>query len=211
MLFKRIMWKIRDWRFERRMAKQRYKKGYADCDCWGMHYWFSSTFPKMVLRLRDMKHGYPDLPFEEVENFPLQWVNETALEIAKQKAKVGYEESVILTDTFDRWQLVLSRIAWCFQQADEEITEIENEYEEEYHKQVWGEDTGEKDWFEKHWVVEDKDSKGKPKTYRLVTNEPDKELSKKYWDKCEEIAKYRDDCKNEAFDLLKKYFWNLWD
>lgn len=48
--------KIKDKRFNKRMAKQRYKRGYADDDCWGMYYWFTDTFPKMVYNLRDMKH-----------------------------------------------------------------------------------------------------------------------------------------------------------
>ena len=38
-----------------------------------------------------------------------------------------------------------------------------------------------------------------------------KELEEKYRQRSEEIAKYRDEMKNEAFDLLKKYFYHLWD
>ena len=53
-MFRRLRHKFSDYKFERRMAKQRYKKGYADCDCWGMNYGLVSTFPEMILNLRDM-------------------------------------------------------------------------------------------------------------------------------------------------------------
>ena len=216
-MFKRIMWKIRDYRFDKRMARQRDKRGFSDNDCWGMCYWLCDTFPKMILNLRNMKNGYPELPFEEVENFPLQWVNDTAKEINELKVKFGYEEGVVLDDTVDRWQLILSRIAWCLQQASDEITEIENEYREEYDKQVWGDDyswnskKSFKQWWEEHTEVVGKDEKGKPTLYQLKTNEPDEDLREKFWNREEEIAKYREGCKDEALDLIKKYFYHLWD
>ena len=39
----------------------------------------------------------------------------------------------------------------------------------------------------------------------------DEELKKKYWNRVEEIEKYRQERKDEAFDLMKKYFYTLWD
>ena len=72
-MFRRIRNKISDYKFNKRMAKQRYKKGFSDSDCWGMNYWFTETFPKMILNLRDMKHGAPELPFEEYDKLPEEW------------------------------------------------------------------------------------------------------------------------------------------
>ena len=68
-----------------------------------------------------------------------------------------------------------------------------------------------KEWWNAHHEVVEYDEKGKPKLWRLITNEPDEELEKKYKKRNEEIAKYRDEMKDEAFDLLKKYFYHLWD
>ena len=48
--------KFKDKFFEKKMKKQRYKRGYSDSDCWGMYYWLTDTFPKMIYNLRDMKH-----------------------------------------------------------------------------------------------------------------------------------------------------------
>ena len=209
--------KISDWRFEKRMAKQRNKRGFSDSDCWGMCYWFGDTFPKMIRNLRDMKHGAPELEFEEVDNFPLQWVEEESKELLKQKQKKGYEIEIDLwgkDKIFDRWWFVLSRIAYCLEQANDEVTEIKNEYEEEYHKQVFGDDSDKKsfkEWWNAHHEIVEYDEKGKPKLWRLITNEPDEELEKKYKKRNEEIEKYRNEMKDEAFDLLKKYFYHLWD
>ena len=214
-MFRRLMWKIKDKRFDKRMAKQRYKRGFSDNDCWGMYYWFSDTLPKMIINLRNMKHGAPELPFEEVDKFSKEWVEEKSKEINELKIKEGYDPFDI-TDSFDRWQLVLTRIAWCLEQASDEIVEIDNEYQEEYNKQVWGDSFFDtkikfKDWWAAHTEVAEVDKKGKPKSYLLKTNEANKELKEKYWKREEEIANYRNQCKDEAFDLLKKYFYNLWD
>ena len=221
MFIKKMEIKFKDYKFNKKMSKQRYKKGFADCDCWDMHYWFTSTFPKMIRTLRDMKHGAPEYDFEEFDNFPLLWVAEESKENKKKKRKKHYEEEINVfgkDKCFDRWWFVLSRIAYCLEQADEETTIIENEYAEEYNRQIWGDDsdiegkhwTFEK-WWNKHHVVEEYDEKGKPKLYRLVTNDPDPELKEKFWNREQEIADYRESMKDEAFDLIKKYFWSLWD
>ena len=221
--------KISDYRFEKRMAKQRKKRKFSDSDCWGMCYWFGDTFPKMIRHLRNMKNGAPQLEFEEFDNFPLQWVAEESKCIMELKRKkwesmdkeyrkeYPFEEELDLWGKekfFDRWLFVLSRIAYCLEQASDEITEIENEYEEEYHKQVFGDDSDKKsfkEWWNAHHEIVEYDEKGKPKLWRLITNEPDEELEKKYKKRNEEIEKYRNEMKDEAFDLLKKYFYHLWD
>lgn len=208
-----------DKRFERRMARQRKKKGYSDCDCWNMFNWFQETFPKMVRNLRDMKHGAPELAFEEVDNFPLQWVAEQSQILLEQKKKKEYEEEIDLWGKeriFDRWWLILSRIAYCLEESSEDQTTEQNEFQKEYNRQVWGDEEelnklSFKEYWNKFWKVEKVDEKGKPLTYRLETNEPDPELQKKYYNRETEIAKYREEMKNEAFTLLSKYFFNLWD
>ncbi len=198
--------KYRDWRYERIARKQRKKKGFADCDCWNMQSWLSETFSKMVLNLRDMSHGAPDLPFEEIETFPIDWL-EPEIEKLQVLREEKEHEDFDLYSIFDRWYLILTRIAYCLQQADEWLVEIENEYSDEYNNQVWGED---KD-FTAHFVPIEYDKKGKPKLYKIESNEPDPDLNKKFWDREHEIVDYRHAMKDEAFDLIKKYFYNLWD
>ncbi len=222
MIFKRIWWKFRDWKFDRKMARQRKKKGFADCDCWGMNYWFSDTFVKMIRTLRDMKHGAPEKEFEEFDNFPLEWVNNTAPKLLEiKKSKWDEDELDFWGDEkyFDRWWMVLERIAWCLENCNEWYEDPTNpdtinEYEEDYMKQSWGEaDEKEsfKDWWNRHWEVSEVDNKGKPLTYKMKEKKVDKNLEDNYRRRLNEIAQYREECKDEAFDLLKKYFYHLWD
>jgi len=51
---------------------------------------------------------------------------------------------------------------------------------------------------------------GKP-LYRWIEGEVESELEKNFWEKHKEIENYREKMKDEVFDLMKKYYWNLWD
>ena len=198
-----LLRKFKDWNFERRMANQRKKKKYADCDCWGMHYWLSDTFADMFITLRDMKHGAPELEFEEFDSFPKDWLDKELAEYKVKQLENGYEYNI---DIFAKWYIILTRIAYCLKQANEDITDIVNEYAEDFTQAVWGDSS-----FMEHMVPCKFDSSGKPTCYELVTNEPSNELREKYFNREQEIFEYRDKMKDEAFDLIKKYFWNLWD
>ena len=218
MFLKRLKFKYQDWRFERRKKKQRKKQGFADADCWGLDYWLCDTFPKMIENLRDMKHGAPELPFEEVDNFPSLWRNDQTKILLEQKRKNGYDEEVNLfgdKSCFDRWWLVLSRIAYCLKEANID-KDLPNEYEEEFNRQVWGDPEENrklsfKQWWMKFNKIVEYDEKGKPKLWQLVTGEQDEAIKEKYFKKEEENFRYKEQMKDEAFDLIKKYFYNLWD
>ena len=219
MIFKGIKWKITDKIFDSKMRRQRKRRGYADIDCWNLFNWFQSTFVEMIKHLRNRKMGAPELDFEEVDNFPLEWIEQQCKILLKQKKRNGYEEEVKLFGSeryFDRWWLVLSRIAYCLEESDEEKCSEKNEFYEEYFEQVWGskEELRKmkfKEIWDTFWKPETFDENGKTLTYRLETKEPDPKLQKKYYKREEEIAEYREKMKNEAMDLLKKYFFCLWD
>jgi hypothetical protein len=217
MKLKFIGWKFRDWRFEKRKKKQRKKRGFADSDCWEMRSYFSTIVPEMFRELAKMKNGAPQLEFEEFTTFPKDWIEENSKILLAQKKEKGREEKIDVDGEekfFDRWWFVLMRIAFCLEEADVDKDDIINEYEEEYHKQVFGERDDKlsfKKWWDKNFEVVETDKKGKPKLYRLKTNEPDKDLEEKFWEREKEIEHYREERKNEAFDLIKKYFYCLWD
>lgn len=204
-MFRRLIHKFNEYRFEKRMAKQRYKKGFSDSDCWGMNYWLTSTFPDMILNLRDMKHGAPELPFEEFDRLPLDWKD---IELQKYKViqeKNGYEYE--LDSIFTKWYILLTRIAYCLKEANED-KEIYNPYEKDYNIAVWGEDFYKEKSFTEFW---DKHSEKVDGGYIIKTNEPDEDLKNKYYKVEEDNWKYKEQMKDEALDLLKKYFYNLWD
>ena len=55
-MIRRLLDKFKDFKFERKMAKQRYKRGYADIDCWNIDCFLTTTLPKMIRELRDEHH-----------------------------------------------------------------------------------------------------------------------------------------------------------
>ena len=173
------------------MKKQRKNKGFSDCDCWGLYWWLGRTFPEMILNLRNMQHGAPELKFEEFYNLPLNWLIPELQKLEKIK-----KEEYDIYDIFNQWYIILTRIAFCLKQTDEDLY-IENPYEKEYFNQLYKSDN----LFKK---INDN-------FYELNTSPVDKELKTKYVKEEDKIWKYRNNMKNEAFDLLKKYFWNLWD
>lgn len=203
-MFRRIKMKLGDIRFKKRMAKQRYKRGFADEDCWGMNYWLTETFPKMILHLRDMKHGAPELPYEEYNTLPEGWKNSKLLEYEIKCKKEGYEFEE--DSIFTKWYIILTRIAYCLEQANEDL-EVYNKYKENYDKAKWGEPK-EKETFKEMW---DRYFNKVDNVYVLKQKEIDKELENNYWKQEEKNWKYKEQMKNEALDLIKKYFYNLWD
>ena len=211
--------KFKDWKFERKMKKQRYEQGYSDSDCWNLHYWLTETFPKMIYNLRDMKHGSPCYEFEEFEELPLEWVNEYATkftELIEKEAQKGedydYSSSICFWGSsiedrcFCRWWIILSRIAWCLEHASLDL-DVYNEYEEEYNKQFWSNTNKLDDSIE----VSNTDENGNPKTYKLKDSNTNEVLKRKYYAREDEILKEKEAYKNEALNLISKYFYNLWD
>lgn len=204
-MIRRLIHKFNNHRFEKCMARQRYKKGFADEDCWAMNYWLTNTFPKMILHLRDMKHGAPDLEFEEFDKLPLDWKD---LELQKYKSVQEQNGYTYEPDSiFTKWYILLTRIAYCLQEADED-KEMYNQYEEAYNKAVWGEDFYKEKSFTDFW---DKHSEKVDGGYVIKTNKPDKDLQENYYKIEEQNWEYKQYMKDEAMDLIKKYFYNLWD
>lgn len=205
MLFGTLRLKLKDYLFNRRMAKQRYKKGYADCDCWDMHHWLTSTFPKMILELRDMKHGAPEEHFEEFDKLPENWKQTELEKYKKLQEKEGYEFEP--DSIFTKWYIILTRIAFCLFEADSDKT-MPNPYKNEYDKAFWGEDITKikslKQFIENH-------SEQTEKGYLIKTNKVDDDLDKKYWEVEKANTLYKIQMKDEALALIQKYFYNLWD
>lgn len=197
--------------------RQRVKRKYSDDMCWDLQYTLLEILPKMVETLRQGKHGYPEEKFEEVDSFPYSWVKTTLKELEKDFDGKDYDKPNI-RDPFTRWHLILKRISYCLIQADENQVDIINPYQKEYDKQLWGIDSWEEEnklsvenWFKKHTYVSKRDENGKPILHAFDFKEVEPKLKENYWQEDKKINTYRDDMKTEAFNLINKYFWNLWD
>ena len=81
-------------------------------------------------------------------------------------------------------------------------------YKKDFDKAVWGDDLNStksfKDFCSKYFKKIDGG-------YILKTNAPDPDLKKKYFKFEEKNWLYKEKMKDEALNLLKKYFYNLWD
>ena len=205
MIIRRLLHKVSEYKFNKRMARQRYKRGFADNDCWGMCYWLTSTLPEMILNLRDMKNGSPELPFEEFDKLPADWKDQELQKYKIIQEQNGYEYEP--DSIFTKWYILLTRMAYCLKEADED-KEMYNPYKKDYDREIWGDDFNEIKSFKD---FKDKYFKKSNNGYVLKTNKPNEDLQKKYF-KCEEDNfKYKEQMKDEALDLLKKYFYCLWD
>lgn len=191
--------------------KEYQKKGYVSENLFDISNWICETFPKMLREFASKTHGAPELNFEEIECMPLQWVNDTIGEINRTRQnKIEVEAPFDIDNLFDRWELILYRMAYCFERANEWNDYEENEYREEYFKQLFGADhkikrhESFKKWFKRRTI---KVEGG----YQLIQHEPDKELEKKYFAREYEIEQNKVEYKDEAMRLLSKYFYSLWD
>ena len=216
---------FRSWRIKREVRKEKdnmpleelnnfrqfKKKGYITENIWSLDCWLSETFPKMIRELAEITHGAPELDFEEIQNFPVTWVRDTVAEInRKRENSIEVKAPFDIDNLFDRWELVLLRMAYCFERAHKFEDFEENEYSEEYFNQVFGNDHKMKkhESFRHWWKRTTKKVDG---GYQLIQHEPDKELEKKYFEREKEIEQNKENFKNEALDLLKKYYYSLWD
>lgn len=90
--------------------------------------------------------------------------------------------------TDEEWELILSRMSFCFKEAHEDTCSKVNEYEDAFDINFKRNDDG---------------------TYRAeVTNE---EMRDKWTARQKEIDAYREENLKEGLDLFKEYFWDLWD
>ena len=214
--------KKEDRKREEKWKKQRADRGYSDCDVWNIDSWFISTLKPMLEQLGKNNMGYPmsickewydahehelGIAFDDW----LCWPNE-------EEDPVGYKLRSDAAEDCDRmWKSVLSRLAFLLGEMNEETCTKKNPYDEatflahkEFAKKYGAFGDGLKTEQEK---AEEKE-KGLYRMYH-PSDEPGrddvKELFKKSFDEETNLAKYRDTCKNEFFELFSKYFWDLWD
>ena len=200
-----------------KFARQRAKKGFCELDVWDIRYWFSRIMPDILQEYRD-KHI----------SIPSRFVDEY-YEINKDKMTMSYDEYMAyyprsevdrkiingIDDYVDnRWNEILDRMIFLFNEYDDEKCTMKNEYEDEYH--VLLKDFEEKYGFlgEKLLTKEEKEEekkKGTAKAYYMWQIDEYKEFYKKYSKRQKEIDEYQEKCKAEALDMFVKYFDDLWD
>lgn len=171
-------------------SKQRVVRGYSDRDVWSLCDFLEDLFPAMLTELKNTRHGSPGV----LEDFD--------------------EDGKEMGTCHDKWDKILDEMIFLWREANENTCSKKNKYAEEYNKA--------QDEFNKKYGLfgeklrSEKDKEREKKTgVRVlygITKVPEyKEIWNKYIEEEKEIEKYRIKCKDKAFDLMKKYFYDLWD
>lgn len=148
-----------------------------------------SIVPDMLQQFKDTKHGSPGVLGEDYVN----------------------EEGILCNDTcHEEWDKILDEMIFAFREMNKETCQRKNIYEEE-HKKVYAE------FEEKYGVFGQKleTETGKTSVGRRIHFPSElpayKEIEDKYYQYDKELWKYRQECKDKAFELFSKWFYHLWD
>ena len=175
-------------------SRQRVVRGYADCDVWSMFSYLQELMPDMLQHLKDNRHGSPGYLGENYTN----------------------EDGILVNDTCHaEWDKILDRMIFLWRETDEETCSKKNPYEDEYMKAFSEFDEkygflGEK--LQTKAELEENKKRGGGGTIHFMDEIPEyKEIYERHRVEDEKLEKYREECKDEAIDMLKEYFFSLWD
>ena len=190
----KLMAKIKYFRKCIRWSWQRIIRGYADCDKWNMYRYLQKLIPDMLQDMRENRHGSPGY-------LGRNYIN---------------EEGVLVNDTcHEEWDRILERMIFLWRESNEYTCTRKNPYEEE-HTKAYEEFTekygflGEKLQTAKE--LEENRKRGGGGTVHFMDELPEyKEVSDVYRLESKKLEEYRNISKDKALDMLKEYFFCLWD
>ena len=176
-----------------RRCHERIWRGYCDYDIFSIDEWFLGLMPTMLEDFRDHLHGWPD-------------------------AGTFSSQAVVLNDDDDnssegmqRWKKTLTKMIHLFREADEDTCTRSNPYQEGYDR-AWDEFREKYGPFgEKLLTEEEKSCEWGRRAYTPSNVDEYKEICELYMAEEREMQKYRETCKDEAFELFSKWFYALWD
>ena len=180
-----------------KFAYQRIKYGYCDSDVWSIDTWFLNVMPGMLQQLKETSHSYPN--FEGSMSHVICSNGMTA-----DDNNAGVKQ----------WEKILSEMIFLLNEANEDTCTKENKYEKEYLKVKKEFDDKYGIFGEKLRTEEEIEKEKKTGVHRvyMVDDIPEyKGISELYYNESKSIDNYRNECKDKAFELLSKWFWNLWD
>lgn len=186
--------KIRHIRNCIKWSVQRVTRGYSDADIWSMDSYLQELLPAMLLTLKENRHGSPACLGENYTN----------------------EDGVLVNNTCHKeWDKILDRMIFLWRESFQDTCQKKNPLEEE-HTKAFSEFTEKYGLFGEKLQTEEERVSGKKRggyvTMHFMREVPEyKELDEKYQAIEKELEAYRNRCKDEALDMLKQYFWNLWD
>lgn len=167
---------------------QRVTKGYCDRDLWSIDYWFMNLMPDMLQQFKDTKHGSPSILGTEYVN----------------------DQGILCNDTcHEEWDKILDQMIFLFKEMNEDTCQKTNPYLIEYENVL-------KEFEEKYGTFGEKLETSKTGKFGRVLHFPGempeyKDIEENYHAEENALNQYREECKNQAFELFSKWFHYLWD
>lgn len=175
-----------------RYCRQRIVQGYCDEDLLDMTGWFFEVVPNMLERYKQTRRGSPC-------NLGENYTDERGF-------SVNYT-------CHREWDEILDRIIFLFREADETTCQRKNPYEDE-HRRVCEEFREKYGLFGKELETPEQRESGKRTGYHTVhfpSEIPEyADIEKNYKAEWENLMKYQEQCKNDAFQLFSEWFFQLW-
>lgn len=174
-------------------SKQRIVRGYADCDRWDMFSYLQKLIPDMLQDLRENHQGSPGYLGENYVN----------------------EDGILVNDTcHEEWDAILDRMIFLWRESDEDTCTKKNRFEHEYMKAL--DEFIEKYGFGGEKLQTEKELEkrkcGGYSTLHFMDELPEyREIANNHYDEERKLEEYREKAKDEAMDMLKQYFFSLWD
>lgn len=190
----KLLAKIKHIRKCIKWSKQRIVRGYCDYDVWEMFSFLQTIIPDMLQTLKDTRMGSPEYLGENYTN----------------------EDGILVNDTCHKeWDKILDRMIFFWREVDEDTCSQKNPYDEAYTKAMT-------EFHDKYGVfgaklqteneLEENKKRGGGGTVHFMNELPEyREISNKYHKEEKRLEEYRNFCKDEAMDMLKQYFFSLWD
>ena len=181
------------FRKDMRYCRQRIKKGYCDADLYSIYDWFLETVPAMLEQYKKTRHGSPGILGENYEN----------------------EDGILVNDTCHReWDTILDRMIFLFREADESSCQKKNPYEDGHMKML--EEFAQKYGHFGEMLETAEEKEERTKTGAHVVHFPSEipeyvDVDERYYAEEKKLEEYRNQCKEEAFQLFSEWFFHLWD
>ena len=185
-----IIKKIKHFKKCIKWSYQRVRRGYADCDVWGMRTYLQELFPAMLTQLKESRHGSPGF--------------------------LGYNEdgSKSTVSCHKKWDEILDRMIFLWNESNEDTCQKINPYEKR-HTEAFMEFAKKYGVLGQKLQTKEELKKNKEKglgTIHFMSEIPYyRELDEKFMEEEVKLDKYREACKDEVMDLMKRYFFDLWD
>ncbi len=172
---------------------QRVVRGYAECDKWSIYDYLQMLIPDMLQDLRQNRMGSSSCFGEDYVN----------------------SKGILVNDTcHEEWNRILDRMIFLWREAKEETCTMKNPYEEEYMK-AFVEFKEKYGTFGEKLQIEAERKRTRETGARRVhymDEVPEyKEIYDKHYEEERKIERYREKSQGEALDMLKEYFYYLWD